>query len=102
MDRSERIRKECFWDYNITSKDIEKIFHSGSKYEKKKLFDKIFFNSKDKISDLSLFTTKELREFFIDLNLNYCAKYIIRHILILKFLFFNEKVDVKGLEWKKR
>lgn len=102
MDRFERIKKECFWDYDITPQDIERIYYAGSKREKKKLFDKIIYNSKDKVGDLNLFSTDDLDEFFAAMNPTYNTAYISRHISVLRFLLLNKEVSVKGLEWKKR
>ena len=101
MERFERIKKECFWDYNISACDIKNIFSHGSKEEKKKLFAKIIYNSSDKLADLKLFSIDELEEFFEDFKPSYNSKYISKHIKVLKYLLLNKKEEIKGLEWKK-
>ena len=96
------IIKECYWDYNITVNDLEKILEENNPREIHKLFSKIIYNSKDKLLALSIFTQKQLKEHFEKLKVTFNHKYITKHILILKSLLLNENVVVKGLEWKKR
>jgi len=102
MINYERIKKECFWDYNISVENLKDIQNSNDKQELKKLFSKIIYNSKDKLSDLMLFEKDDLREFLKEFQPTYNEKYISRHVLVLKSLLLDEKVVVKGLEWKKR
>ena len=96
------IIKDCYWDYNIDSSDIKRILSSGGEREKKKLFEKIIYNSKDKLSALALFDSRMLKKFFSDLSVTYNHKYIERHIQVLKALLLGEKNYIKGLEWEKR
>jgi len=92
--------KECFWDYDITKEDIEKILLSDNKREKQWLFSKIMYNSKDKMTALkNLFSKKQLKELFADFKITYKHKYITKHCLILKYLLLGEKSYIKGVEW---
>jgi len=95
------IVKECYWDSNMSSPDIEKILESDNRREMLKVFTKIIYNSKDKLLSLKLFSNKILEEFFKDFKVTYNEKYITKHILILKALLLNEKSHIKSLEWKK-
>jgi hypothetical protein len=94
----ERIVKECFWDYDMSVEDLKSIQHSDDKEAKRKLFSKIIYNSKDKLSDLMMFKKEELREFFEEFKPTYNEKYITKHVLVLRSLLLGEKVKIKGLE----
>ena len=98
----ERIIKECFWDYDMSVVDLKSIQYSDDKEAKRKLFSKIIYNSKDKLSDLMIFKKEELREFFEEFKPTYNEKYITKHVLVLRSLLLGEKVEIKGLEWEKR
>lgn len=98
--RLKNIKKECFWDYDISSADIEKIVTQGTKAEKKALFSKIIYNSKDKLSDLILFSKGELEEFFSDFKPSYNVRYISKHLAVLRVLLLNENTHVRELEWR--
>lgn len=100
IDRFQKIKNECFWDYAITPKEIEKIIAQGTKAEKKAIFSKIIYNSKDKLSDLMLFSRAELEEFFNDFQPSYNIKYISKHIAALKALLLDKKSYIRELEWR--
>lgn len=97
----QNIIKECYWDYNITEADLEKILSSKDTRVIKKLFSKIIYNSKDKLLSLKLFSRQQLEEFFDDFKVTYNEKYISKHVLILRSLLLGEKHNIKSLEWKK-
>ena len=97
----DKIIQECYWDYNVTKIDLKNILNSNETRDIKKIFDKIIYNSKDKLLSLKLFSQKQLEEFFKDFKVTYNEKYISKHVLILKNLLLNEKNYIKSLEWKK-
>ena len=97
----QNIIKECYWDYNITEADLEKILSSKDTRVIKKLFSKIIYNSKDKLLSLKLFSRQQLEDFFDDFKVTYNEKYISKHVLILRSLLLGEKHNIKSLEWKK-
>jgi hypothetical protein len=97
----DRIIDECYWDYNITKADLKNILNSHDSREMKKLFEKIIYNSKDKLLSLSLFSKQQLRAFFKDFRVTYNEKYISKHLLVLKNLLLDENNHIKSLEWKK-
>jgi hypothetical protein len=102
MNKFERIKKECFWDYDISVEDIKKIFHEGTRQEKKKLFEKIMYISSDKLGDLMLFTKDELKEFFKDFVPSYNVKYVKKHCDVLKYLLLDEQELIEELVWKEK
>lgn len=97
-----KIIKDCFWDYDMTESDIKNILASDNKQQQKKLFDKIIYNSNDKISDLMLFDKKVVEEFLNSFTPSYNKKYINKHLLVLKALILNEGVEMQSLKWLKR
>ena len=98
----DKIIKDCYWDYNIDSSYIERVLSSGDEREKKKLFEKIIYNSSDKLSALALFDKQLLRKLFSILNVTYNQKYIDRHVRVLQVLLLGKKTYIKGLEWEKK
>ena len=101
MDIYQKIVDDCYWDSRITASELEQIIHSADTREKKKVFSKILYNSRDKLQAMKLFSKEELAIFFHDFKVTYNVKYITRHFLVLKSLLLDEKVYVKGLEWKR-
>ncbi|MDD3050243.1 MAG: hypothetical protein PHR06_03780 [Candidatus Cloacimonetes bacterium] len=98
---SERIIKECFWDYKISVADIKEYTSSNDWNLKKFIFEKIFCNSQSLIIDLMIFDKDDLekliRKYTIpQFNHDYLEKRhkIIRHVIL------NEKVRIKELEWR--
>ena len=99
----ERILKECYWDYNISSDDIIKIVDGNDYRLKKKLFEKIMYNSSRKLFDLGiLFDKVTLRNMFDEFKPTYNFLYIERSVLVLRNLLFDENNRIEALEWKKR
>jgi len=102
-DHIERILKECYWDYYITSDDIIKIVEGHDYRLKKKLFEKIMYNSTRKLFDLGiLFDKVTLRRMFDEFKPAYNLTYIERSVLVLRNLLFEENNRIEALEWKKR
>ena len=101
MNVTQQIIKECYWDSNMTSQDLENIVVSKDQRELEKLFSKIIYNSKDKLNALQLFSQEQLKYLFSNFQVTYNKKYIEKHILVLRVLLLDEKHEIKGLEWKK-
>ena len=96
-----RIKKDCFWDSNITTIELKKILDIQDKRELKKLFSKIIYNSKDKLRALQIFSKEQLKEFFDEFKVTYNHRYITKHVSVLKALLLDEKVNIRSLEWRK-
>lgn len=96
-----QIIKECYWDSNITSKDLESIVKSSDNRELKKVFSKIIYNSNDKLRALQIFTKDQLSIFFDDFKVTYNQKYAQKHLKVLANLLLGKEYKIKGLEWKK-
>jgi len=98
------IVKDCYWDYNIDEKDILNIVESGNMRAKQKLFSKIIYNSNDRLKALQIFAKESLKELFDSFSPSpvYNERYISRHILVLRNIFFKERNKIEELRWKKR
>ena len=57
------------WDYNIPDDELKKIACGTDMKKKQWLFNRIVYNSRDKISDLLLFSQTDLQTLFDDLDL---------------------------------
>lgn len=102
-DHIVRIIKECYWDYSISPEEIIKIVDGNDYRLKKKLFEKIVYNSTHKLYDLSiLFDKITLRNMFDEFKPSYNLSYIERYVLVLRNLLFGENNKIGILEWKKR
>jgi len=98
------IKRDCYWDYNVTEKEIQEISESDNFRLKQKLFAKIMYNSTDRLKALQIFKHEDLNKLFNSFSPSpgYKEKYINKHILVLRNILLNEKNKVEGLQWKKR
>jgi len=95
-----RIAKECFWDMNITEKDIVAIIHGDDLAQKKFLFRKILLNSSRVFSDLKIFDRDELKkmiEEFVVPKFNH--DYIFRRHNIVEVYFLDKPLLIDELKW---
>ena len=105
MDREilSRIKKECFPDMEIMEDDILKMAKSSDYQLKKKLFERIMYNSTDRLRTLKeLFDIETLRKLLHEFKPAYNEKYMKKMTLLLRNLILNEDVKVETLEWRKR
>ncbi|MFA6654020.1 MAG: hypothetical protein WC212_01185 [Candidatus Delongbacteria bacterium] len=100
----ERIIKECYWDYNVTAAEILNLSKNGTLRDKKKILEKIIYNSSSKMHDLMLlFDKDELLKMFNEFKPgDFCSSRSENLIPVLRNLIFGEKNIIKALEWKKR
>jgi len=96
------IIKECYWDYNVDENYIINVVNSDDLRLKQKLFEKIIYNSKDRLKSLQIFKKSDLNNLFDSFTPKYNEKYINRHLMVLRNIFLNETNRIEGLEWKKR
>ncbi|MDD3324358.1 MAG: hypothetical protein PHN38_04500 [Sulfurospirillaceae bacterium] len=96
----ERIVKECFWDLNITTNDIEKIIKSDDERQKAFLFEKILLNSTHLLADLKLFDTNELLYLLENFKIpTFNHDYIFRRKNIAEVYFFDKPILIDELKW---
>ena len=76
-----KVIKDCYWDYNISTNDLNNRINGDNKREIQKIFEKIIYNSSDKARTLKeLFDKKELIELFNKFKPTYNEKYINRKV----------------------
>ena len=102
---AKEILKECFWgDIEFNEDDILNIV-SGDDFRKNKyLFQKILFNSSDRIFALMIFDKKDLKKLLNDYEFlsSFRKNEIEKRLKLLRNIFFNEKITIPELEWKYR
>ena len=100
MINYERIIKDCFWDLNITSKNIDEILHKNDLRRKKFLFNKILLNSTRVLIDLEIFKSDELKQMIEEYKVpTFNHDYIFRRKNIAEIFFLNKPVLVEELKW---
>jgi len=101
LNQFERIIKECFWDYNISSEWIKDII-DGDDLTKTIYFEKILLNSTRLFEDLSIFNLQDLKILIEnyrtpDFNKEYCE----RRKNLAEVYFLNKPLTIKELQWIK-
>ena len=96
----EEIKKDCFWDLNISTDEIAEMI-SGSDFRKKAfLFEKILLNSTKFLRDLQIFKREELKlllEGFKVPQFNY--EYVFRRKNIAEVYLFDKPLLIDELKW---
>lgn len=100
MINYERIIKDCFWDLNISAKDIEDILYSDDKRQKAFLFNKILLNSTQMLIDLKIFSIDEIRTFLDEYKVpRFNHNYIFRRKNIAEVYFLDKLLEIDELKW---
>jgi hypothetical protein len=96
-----RIRKECFWDLNLSEDDIKKILCENDLRAKAFLFEKILLNSTKMILDLRLFNPEDLRNLIENYQIpQFNQKYAFRRKNIAEVFFLDKPLLINELKWK--
>ena len=96
----ESIKRDCFWDLNISNDDIDEIITGSNFRDKAFLFEKILLNSTNLLRDLKIFKTEDLMplvEAFKVPKFNY--DYIFRRKNIVEVFFFGRPLRIDELKW---
>jgi len=95
-----RIRKECFWDLNLTEQDIEQIPMGNDERMKFLLMEKILLNSSHCLQDLHLFLKEDLQQFLDQFKVpTFNHDYVFRRKNIVEVFFFNKPLLIEELKW---
>lgn len=95
----ERIKKECFWDFEISSKDILAMA-TGNAANQKLLFSKILENSTELLQDLELFSLETLSILLNEYSIpKFNYNYLFRRKNIVEVHFFHKPLLIKELQW---
>lgn len=95
-----RIRKDCFWDLDISETDIADIIKGDDERKKKMLFEKILLNSTALFKDLKIFKIEELENFLNSYKIpEFNAKYAFRRKNMAEVYFLNKPLLIDELKW---
>jgi len=100
MINYERIKKDCFWDLNISSKEIDTILKSDDIRKKKMLFEKILLNSTKFFTDLKIFNREELEVLLDEYKIpTFNKEHSFRRKNMAEVYFFDKPLLIDELKW---
>ena len=95
-----RIKKDCFWDLDISQDDIQKIITSGDERQKKILFEKILLNSTVLFKDLKIFDLKDIKTFLQEYKVpRFNSEYAFRRKNLAEVYFLDKPLLIDELKW---
>ncbi len=95
-----RIKKDCFWDLDISSKEIVDIANGNDSRKKSYLFEKILLNSTKLFIDLKIFGKDELRVLVKNFEIpRFNHEYAFRRKNMAEVYFFNKPLLIDELKW---
>ena len=95
-----RIKKDCFWDLDISSREIVDIANGNDLRKKSYLFEKILLNSTKLFIDLKIFRKDELRVLVENFEIpRFNHEYAFRRKNMVEVYFFNKPLLIDELKW---
>lgn len=95
-----RIKKDCFWDLDISEADIENIIKSDDERKKKMLFEKILLNSTALFRDLKIFDIKDIEIYLQEYRVpTFNSEYAFRRKNLAEVYFFDKPLLIDELKW---
>ena len=96
----ERIKKDCFWDYDFGDEEISALASSENIKERSFLFQKILLNSTSLFNDLKIFKKHILQELLENYKVpTFNHDYIFRRKNLSEVYFFDKPLLVDELKW---
>lgn len=100
MIRYKRIQKDCFWDLDISSNEIDAILSGGDVKKQSMLFEKILLNSTSLFQDLEVFDMKQLENLLENYKIpKFNSDYAFRRKNMAEVYFFNKPLLIDELKW---
>ena len=100
MQKYQQLLKDCFWEYDFSPDDIDRIIAADDFLEKRFLFGKILANSTQLLKDLKLFPKAELKMLLADYRIpEFNSEHLRRRKNIVEFYFFDEELKLEELKW---
>ena len=100
MQKYQQLLKDCFWEYDFSSDDINRIIAADDFQEKRFLFGKILANSTQLLKDLKIFPKDELKSLLSDYTIpEFNSEYLRRRKNIVGFYFFDQELKLEELKW---
>lgn len=100
MINYDRIKKDCFWDLDISNNAIDTIISGEDQRKKNMLFEKILLNSTALFKDMKIFNKKELAILIENYKLpKFNEEYIFRRKNMVEVYFFDKPLLINELKW---
>ncbi len=100
MDKFERIKKECFWDYDISIEWIKDVIEGDDFSKKQFIFEKILLNSTRLFEDLNIFSQQDLKMLIENYKIpSFNREYCERRKNLVEVYFLNKPLTIKELQW---
>lgn len=95
-----QILKDCFWDYDFTSSDIDNMVKNNGKREMTFLFAKILENSTQMLNSMNIFDKNSLKTLIEAYRVpTFNHDYISRRLNILEYYFLDKPLTINELRW---
>lgn len=95
-----RIKKDCFWDLDVSELDIKNIVKSDDERKKKMLFEKILLNSTALFKDLKIFDLNALETYLENYKIpRFNSNYAFRRKNMAEVYFFDKPLLIDELKW---
>ena len=89
------------WDYKFSEAELKNIACSNDMKKKQWLFNRIVYNSQDKLSDLSLFSQTDLQTLFNTFKFSERFGLTRDSYTALRNTMLNERRHIEKFQWKK-
>ncbi len=100
MINYERIKKECFWDMDISNEEIDAILKGNDERKKRMLFEKILLNSTALFKDLAIFDKNELAVLLEGYKIpKFNSDYAFKRKNMAEVYFFDKPLLINELKW---
>lgn len=95
-----RIKKDCFWDLDISEAEIRSIVKSDDERKKKMLFEKILLNSTALFKDFKIFDLSALENYLENYTIpRFNGEYAFRRKNMTEVYFFDKPLLINELKW---
>ena len=100
MFNSQRVQKDCFWDLDISSDEIQNIANSDDTQKINMLFEKILLNSTSFLNDLEIFEKDRLETLLENYKVpRFNADFAFRRKNMAEVYFFDKPLLIDELKW---
>ncbi|MGI5084532.1 hypothetical protein [Treponema putidum] len=93
--------KNSVWDYKFSEDELKEIACGNDMKKKQWLFNRIVYNSQDKLGDLSLFSQTDLRMLFDGFRFSPRFGLTRDSYTALRNTMLNERQYIEKFQWKK-
>ncbi len=100
MINHKRIKKDCFWELDISNEEIDNIVTGKDERKKKILFEKILLNSTALFQDMRIFNKEQLGSLLENYKIpKFNEKYARRRKNMVEVYFFDKPLLIDELKW---